>query len=135
MAIETLFSNYLAAFMRNDLKALQALYSLPCMLATPDEVKWLTSSESFKSSFNDIFTQLNHANVATIDYSRASYCQLSSTLVNACVEWQFVDGNNQVFAQFCAFYVIHLFNEQWRIVNVTSFDISQYQQLANTFQF
>ncbi|WP_448547218.1 nuclear transport factor 2 family protein [Thalassotalea fusca] len=135
MAITDLFSSYVAAFKQYNLSAVMKLYSRPCLLATPDEVKWLTSDDSFNDAFSEIFAQLQGANMADIVSPRASYNQMSDTLINACVDWQFIDANQQVFTTFCAFYVIHKIDAQWRIVNVMSYDEGQYQQLAHSFKF
>jgi len=135
MAITELFSSYVAAFKQYDLSAVMTLYSQPCLLATPDEVKWLTSEDSFNNAFSEIFVQLQGAKVADIVSPRASYSQISDTLINACVDWQFIDENQQVFTAFCAFYAIHKIDARWQIVNVMSYDDSQYQQLAHSFKF
>ena len=135
MTIEDLFGNYVVAFKQYKLSSVMALYSIPCMLATPVEIKWLTSQAQFETAFNEIFSQLKSADVADIISPQSSYSQISDTLINACVTWQFLDTNQQVFTAFSAFYVIHKIEGQWRIVNVMSFDESQYRQLDQSFKF
>lgn len=134
--IEALFDNYLAAFSAYDLDAVVACYHIPCTLHTPDKIVLVNSIDDCRQELNDIFTQLKQANTAKIIAQKASYMSISDDLLLACVDWDFIDEQGQVFADFCAYYHISILNStkhRLAIVNVVSHELANSLSLANVF--
>ncbi len=134
--IETLFNQYLAAFSAYDLEAVVACYHLPCTLHTPDKIVLVNSIDDCRQEFNNIFTQLKQANTAKIMARRASYMSINDDLLLVCVDWDFIDDQGQVFADFCAYYHISILDgpeQKLSIVNVVSHELSNSVPLANVF--
>lgn len=134
--IETLFDHYLTAFRSYDLDGVVACHHLPCTLHTPDKIVLVNSIDDCRQEFNDIFTQLKQANTAKIVAQKASYMSINKDLVLACVEWDFIDEQGQVFSDFCAYYhvsVLNGANQTLAIVNVVSHELSNSLSLANVF--
>lgn len=139
--IEQLFGQYLAAFEAYDLDKVCACYHLPCTLSTPDRIVLLNDANQCKQEFGDIFVQLKQANTSKIITKKASYMQISDHLLLACVDWDFLDGNNQVFADFSAFYHISIVstdsaettNQALKIMNVVSHELSNSISLPHSF--
>ena len=129
LAIEQLFQRYVAAFEQQDIAGIQRCYHLPCTLHTPDRVVLIESSKVFEGEFIDIFTVVNHANIVRFIALKASFSQLNDKLILACVDWQFIDANEQVFTDFSAFYHLAMEDGQWRIFNVVSQELSQSKEL------
>ncbi|PCI52373.1 MAG: hypothetical protein COB45_13265 [Gammaproteobacteria bacterium] len=134
--IKTLFDNYLAAFSAYDLDAVVACYHIPCTLHTPDKIVLVNSIDDCRQELNDIFTQLKQAHTAKIVARKASYMSVNDDLLLACVDWEFVDEQGQVFADFCAYYHISILNSpkhKLAIVNVVSHELDNSLSLANVF--
>jgi len=134
--IESLFDNYLAAFSTYDLDSVVACYHIPCTLHTPDKIVLVNSIDDCRQELNDIFTQLKQANTANIVARKASYMSINDELLLACVDWDFIDEQGQVFADFCAYYHISILNsskQKLAIVNVVSHELSNSLSLTNAF--
>jgi hypothetical protein len=139
--IEQLFGQYLTAFEAYDLDKVCACYHLPCTLSTPDRIVLLTDESQCRQEFSDIFVQLKQANTSKIIAQKASYMQISENLLLACVNWDFLDGNSQVFADFSAFYHISIVsndsaeatNQELKIMNVVSHELSNAISLPHSF--
>lgn len=129
-ALIKLFKNYIIAFEHCDLKAARACYHLPCTLHTPDKIAYLANSESFNQEFKDIFTVLTHANTKKIIPTAASYNHADDSSIDICVDWAFVDDNDEVFADFSAFFHVVKIDEQFKIMSVVSHDLSNSIELA-----
>lgn len=133
--LEQLFSAYLASFKCYDLKKLQACYHIPCTLNTPDNLVYVENSADFAKEFEQIFTQLQQANVQDIRASNISYSELTDHLLLVNIDWHFIDDDGQAFAQFCAVYHIQAGEKNCRIVNVASHELTSSLNLADTFTF
>jgi hypothetical protein len=134
--IETLFDDYLAAFRAYDLDTVVACYHLPCTLHTPDKIVLVSNIDECRQELNDIFTQLKQANTAKIVARKASYMSINDNLLLACVDWEFIGVDGQVFADFCAYYHISVSNStkhRLAIVNVVSHELSNSLSLINEF--
>ena len=139
--IEQLFTQYLAAFQAYDLDKVCAFYHLPCTLNTPDRIVLLTDASQCRQEFSDIFDQLKQASTSKIIAQKASYMQISDSLLLACVDWDFLDGNNEVFADFSAFYHINIVsnhsaeatNQALKIMNVVSHELANSISLPHSF--
>jgi len=134
--IENLFNQYLTAFSAYDLDAVVACYHIPCTLHTPDKIVLVNSIDECRQELNDIFIQLKQANTAKIVARSASYMSINDDLLLACVDWEFIDKQGQVFADFCAYYHIIIVNsakQELAIVNVVSHELVNSLSLANTF--
>mgnify|MGYP005985317867 CR=1 FL=1 len=134
--IENLFNHYLAAFSAYDLEGVVACYHIPCTLHTPDKIALVNSIEDCRQEFSDIFTQLKQANTAKIVARSASYMSINDDLLLACVDWDFIDDQGEVFADFCAYYHISALNsteQELAIINVVSHELVNSLSLANTF--
>lgn len=119
-----LFNTYRQAFQNYDLSSMITCYSLPCALHTPDQLAYITNLAEFEHVFIDIFTVLKQGGMQTIRANKASYAQIDEHFYNVCIDWDFIDGKGQIFADFSAFYHITWQNEQFKIVNVISHDLS-----------
>ena len=134
--IETLFNKYLAAFKSYDLDSVIACHHLPCTLHTPDKIVLVNSIDDCKQEFNDIFTQLKQANTAKIVAQKSSYMTINTGLLLVCIEWDFIDEQDQVFTDFCAYYHVSVLSgdkQELAIVNVVSHELVNALPLANVF--
>ncbi|MFT5758604.1 MAG: hypothetical protein ACI9LM_003350 [Alteromonadaceae bacterium] len=122
--LENLFQKYISAFKRYDLAAVQQYYQLPCTLHTPDKIAYLENDTHFKQEFDDVFTVLGHANTQNIIATKASYNLSVGDALDVCIDWAFVDDKNEVFSDFCAFYHLVKVEQQYKIINVVSHDLS-----------
>ncbi len=129
-SLAVFFSQYLKAFERNDIATLAKSYQLPCTLSTPDNIMVLDNQQQLESVLSTIMQQLAQADVCDIKVLQASCTEVTESIVLACVDWSFVDGKQQVFADFSAFY--HLVNagEHYKIISVSSQELSQSAKLA-----
>ena len=104
--------------------------------AIPDKIVLVNSIDDCRQELNDIFTQLKQANTAKIVARSASYMLINDDLLLACVDWDFIDEQGQVFADFCAYYHISILNgkkQSLAIVNVVSHERVNSLSLANAF--
>jgi hypothetical protein len=134
--IETLFEHYLVAFSHYDLDAVVACYHIPCTLHTPDKMVLVKNIDDCRQALNEIFIQLKQANTAKIVARNASYMSINDNLLLACVDWDFIDDQGQIFADFCAYYHISVLDgpeQKLSIVNVVSHELSNSLPLANVF--
>lgn len=130
------FKQYLTAFSAYDLDAVVACYALPCTLHTLDKVVLLTDIDSCQQEFDNIFSQLKEMNTAKIVAKKASYTLVNDDLLLACVDWNFIDEQGQIFADFCAYYHINIIKGEkvkLAIVNVVSHELSNSLPLTNVF--
>jgi hypothetical protein len=118
--IESFFRRYFVAFCAHDLTAVGTCYHLPCVLTTPEQLLLIDEMTKFEQQFSAIFYQVKHANVVDVKATKASYCQLSTLLVLVCIDWQFIDQQQQVFSHFSAFYTLQIIDEQLKIIQVNS---------------
>jgi len=133
LAIEQLFQRYLTAFHQQNMVDTRKCYQLPCTLHTPDKVVLIDSDKVFEREFLDIFTVLSHAKITRFVALKASFSVLSENLMLACIDWQFIDSEGEVFTDFSAFYHLALHDEQWQIFNVVSQELSQSIALNDVF--
>ena len=133
-ALIKLFKDYISAFEQYDLTAARACYQLPCTLHTPDKIAYLSSIEAFNKEFEEIFTVLKHANTQKIIPTLASYNLSVNSSVDICVDWTFIDDNNEVFADFTAFFHVIRVAEQFKIVSVVSHDLTNSVELPLQIQ-
>lgn len=122
--IEALFENYIAAFKSYDLNAVGACYHLPCTLHTPDNLVLVGNEIECQQEFSNIFTQLKQARTIDIIAKKASYQQVSNNLWLVSIDWDFLDSEMQVFADFCAVYHLIEVEGQLKIVNVVSHELT-----------
>lgn len=118
-----LFKGYQSAFINNDIASLSACYHLPCTLNTPEQITLLTSIDDCQQEFSAIFSQLKEGNVSSILVKDASYSVVSKQLYLVCIDWDFIDGEGEVFADFAAIYHVLATEDTLKIVNVTSHDL------------
>ena len=131
--IEQLFTQYINAFQARNIASTKACYQLPCTLHTPDKIVLIENDIDFEREFLDIFTVLNHAEITRFIPLKASFSELNEKIILACVDWQFLDANEQVFTDFTACYHIALSGEDWKIFNVVSQELSQSLLLSTSF--
>ena len=122
--IISLFNAYLAAFKAHELNDVIACYHLPCTLHTPDKVVLLNNSQESQQEFNDIFSQLKQAKTANIIATNASYSVITDNVLLVSIDWAFIDEQENIFADFCAVYHLILINNEWKIFNVVSHELS-----------
>ena len=131
--ISSFFNGYLTAFKRYDLEHVSSCYHLPCTLHTPDKVVLLANLTQCNQAFSDIFTQLQQAKTCDIVVKKASYSVVTNALWLVCIEWDFTDDQGDTFADFCAIYHLTLIENELKIVNVVSHDLSTAIELTHKF--
>ena len=131
--ISNLFNQYLLAFKQYDLNNVMACYNLPCTLNTPDKLVLLQNSKNGQQEFTDIFTQLQQEKMRDIIVRKASYSSITDTLLLVSIDWEFIDDNNEIFADFCALYHLIIVDDGLKIINVASHDLSNSLTLAHSF--
>lgn len=131
--LQTFFSFYLKGFLQYDLQAVRNCYQWPCTLNTPDKCVYVANSSELEDELSDIFAQLKQAGTKSIQALKASYSALDDNLLLVCVDWQFIDSNNQVFTDFSAIYHLLVTEQQLKIVNVISHELSNSITLTNPF--
>jgi hypothetical protein len=128
--LEQLFKRYQDAFLQYDLEGVSRCYHLPCTLNTPDKIVLLSTQADCDEEFGTIFTQLKEANTSNIIAKKASFAQVSKQLYLVCIDWDFIDGQRQVFADFTAIYHV-LDNEgTLKVINVISHELDNSLALA-----
>jgi hypothetical protein len=121
--LQQLFKSYQNAFLHCDIDGVSACYHLPCTLNTPDKIVLLSSQADCLEEFGTIFTQLKEAKTSNIIAKKASFEQVSKQVYLVCIDWDFIDGQGQVFADFTAIYHV-LDNEgTLKIINVISHEL------------
>ncbi len=123
-SIEKLFNDYLVSFKSYNIDDVAKCYHLPCTLNTPDNVVYLSGIKELKQEFSNIFTQLKQANTKSIIARKASYLAMTKNLFLVCIDWDFIDDKAEVFADFCAIYHLTLVDNELKIFNVVSHDLS-----------
>ena len=53
----------------------------------------------------------------------ASYSKVSEQVYLVCIDWDFIDGQGQVFADFAAIYHVLDINDSMKIINVISHEL------------
>lgn len=129
-ALIKLFKDYIKAFEHYSLEAALACYHLPCTLHTPDKIAYLANIEAFNHEFEQIFTVLKQAKTQRIIPTSASYNNAANSSIDVCIDWAFVDSNDEIFADFSAFFHVITLNGQLKIVSVVSHDLTNSVELA-----
>lgn len=121
--LKQLFKHYQKAFLHYDIDALSCCYHLPCTLNTPDKIVLLSNLSDCHEEFDTVFTQLKQAKTSDIIAKQACFEQISKQLYLVCIDWDFIDGQGQVFADFTAIY--HVLDNEGvlKIINVTSHEL------------
>ncbi len=123
-ALIKLFKDYISAFEQYNFTAARACYHLPCTLHTPDKIAYLSDSESFDKEFEEIFVVLKHAKTKKIIPTAASFNNSANSSVDICVDWAFIDDNDEIFADFTAFFHVIKIADKFKIVSVVSHDLT-----------
>ena len=131
--LQLLFNNYLIGFKTYDIAKVEACYHLPCTLHTPDRVVLLTDKKMLQQEFADIFSQLQQTQTANIIPLNASYSVVNENLFLVCIDWQFMDQQQQIFTEFSAHYYLIKVNDELKIVNVVSHELNNSLNLASPF--
>mgnify|MGYP000315441743 CR=1 FL=1 len=129
-----LLQSYISAFKRYDLSRVRQCYQLPCALHTPDKIVYLTSELAFEQEFIQIFNVLQDANISDIKATKITFNPLENNTIDMCIDWVFMDDNDAVFTDFCAFY--HLVKDeqeqteqQYKMISVVSHELSNSVEL------
>lgn len=130
-----LFERYQKAFIRYDIEELRACYHLPCTLNTPEQITLLSTETDCQQEFEAIFSQLQAGNISKVIAKNASFEQVSPQLYLVCIDWDFIDENDETFADFSAIYHLLSNDSQLKIVNVTSHDLECSLTLSNPFSW
>ena len=130
-----LFERYQNAFIAYDIDTLSDCYHLPCTLNTPEQITLLTNKADCRQEFNTIFSQLKDGNINQIIAKKASYEQVSDQLYLVCIEWDFIDNDEEIFADFAAIYHILVNDSGLKIINVTSHDLECSLSLSEKFSW
>ncbi|MDG1752839.1 MAG: hypothetical protein P8I03_14460 [Thalassotalea sp.] len=128
-ALVNLFLRYTAAFKCYDLSTVKQCYQLPCTLHTPDKVVYLASEIDLEKEFIQIFTVLQNAKISDIKITKATFNVSVNGAIDMCIDWAFIDENNKVFTDFCAFYHLVEIEEQFKIISVVSHELSNSVEL------
>lgn len=122
--LQQLFKYYQQAFLNYQLSEVSSCYHLPCTLNTPDKVVLLLNQDDCKQEFNAIFTQLKAANTGDIIAQKASFQLVSEQVCLVCIEWDFIDDQGSVFADFVALYHVLDIDGALKIINVVSHELN-----------
>lgn len=125
------FYDYLTAITEQNIAALFACYTLPCTLSSPEKLVLLTNEETFNAEFTDIFKLLTNANVSAIKLLNTCYQAINEHCYLVNINWQFLAEHQQIFSEFCAVYHLSVVNQQVKIINVISQDVTQQLLLPN----
>lgn len=130
-----LFERYQNAFIAYDIDTLSDCYHLPCTLNTPEQITLLTNKVDCQQEFETIFSQLKEGNINKVIAKQASYKQVSEQLYLVCIEWDFIDAEEDLFADFAAIYHILVSDSGLSIINVTSHDLECALSLPEKFSW
>jgi len=133
--LQQLFKQYQDAFLQYDLDGVSSCYHLPCTLNTPDKVVLLSSVADCLTEFGAIFTQLKEAHTNDVIAKKASFEQMSEQLYLVCIDWDFIDGQGLVFADFVAIYHVLDTGDALKIVNVVSHDLESSLTLSESLSW
>jgi hypothetical protein len=128
--LQNLFKHYQKAFLAYDIDEVISCYHLPCTLNTPDKIILLSNQSDCHNEFSAIFEQLKQAVTSDVVAKKASYVQVSKQLYLVCIDWDFIDGQGQVFADFTAVYHVVDINDTLKIINVISHELESSLTLA-----
>lgn len=129
----TLFSKYLEGFKQFDLVSVVQCYHLPCTLATPDNLVLINNTTECEQEFNNIFTQLKQNCTSDIVAKKLSFQPVTDNLALVCIDWDFLDEKRQVFADFSAIYHVVEVEDELKIIQVVSHDLTNSLSLKTTF--
>ncbi len=121
--LQQLFKQYQYSFINYELDGVSSCYHLPCTLNTPDKIVLLSSQADCLEEFSTIFIQLKEANTSNIIAKKASFEQISKQLYLVCIDWGFIDGQGQTFADFAAIYHVLDTDGVLKIINVVSHEL------------
>jgi hypothetical protein len=133
--LQTLFKCYQNAFIHYDMSEVINCYHLPCTLNTPDKIVLLLSQSDCYKEFGAIFTQLKEAKTSNVIAKKASFEQVSKQLYLVCIDWDFIDGQGQVFADFTAIYHVLDNDDTLKIVNVISHELDSSLTLTESLSW
>ncbi len=128
--LENLFTQYQKAFLAYDIEAVMDCYHLPCTLNTPDKIVLLANESDCHNEFSEIFAQLKSVATSNVLAKKASYEQISEQLYLVCIDWDFIDGQGDVFADFAAVYHVLDIAGTFKIINVISHALESSLTLA-----
>jgi len=133
--LQELFKRYQNAFIHYDINEVSNCYHLPCTLNTPDKIVFLSSQSDCHEEFSTIFTQLKEAKTSNVIAKKASFEQVSKQLYLVCIDWDFIDGQGQVFAEFTAIYHVLDNDDTLRIINVISHELDSSLTLTESLDW
>ena len=128
--IHSLFTLFKTAIQTTNVEQLQACYHIPCTLNTPDSFTLINNDVELIAALNAIVEQLQQEQFSQVAVENMSYSKLGNNLYLVSMDWTFTDIANQVFSEFSAFYHLILVDKQLKIINATSHQITNSQQLA-----
>ncbi|GAA0821242.1 hypothetical protein GCM10009111_27910 [Colwellia asteriadis] len=131
--ITNLFTRYLQYFKTYNLAGIASCYHLPCTLNTPDKLTLVVNEQECHAALGEIFTQLKEAETSNIVARKASYQQIDETVFLVSIDWDFFDGNQQIFADFTALYHVLVVADELKIMNVISHELSNSLSLEHSF--
>ncbi|NMP31352.1 hypothetical protein HII17_07245 [Thalassotalea sp. M1531] len=126
-----LFSSYIGAFASLDVNATKLCYRIPCILSTPDKTLLITTDAEFEQEFSEIFSFLSQNTITGFKASNASYQSFGPEQILVSIDWQFLDKNESVIADFCAVYQLTQQANQFKISHVSSIGLEQSLSLEN----
>jgi hypothetical protein len=128
--LQNLFTQYQKSFLAYDIEGVMDCYHLPCTLNTPDKIVLLSNESDCHNEFSEIFEQLKQAVTSDVFAKKASYVEVSKKLYLVCIDWSFIDGQGQVFADFSAVYHVVDIDDTLKIINVISHELQSSLTLA-----
>ncbi len=128
--LREIFQRYLNAFKHYDLNAAVACYHLPCTLSTPDNLVIINNENECKQEFNRIFTQLKANYTHDIIAKKLCYQQVTDNIYLVCIDWDFIDESQQIFADFAAIYHLEIVAGELKIINVSSHELANSLELT-----
>lgn len=127
------FTEYLVAFKHYDLDKVVTSYHMPCTLHMPDEIVLLKNTKACQQALVNIFNQLQQEKTSDIIAKKSSYSVITDNVFLVSIDWVFIDEQGEVFTDFCAIYHLILLDNELKIINVVSHDLSNSQSLDYPF--
>ncbi|WP_448246413.1 hypothetical protein [Thalassotalea agariperforans] len=130
-----LFQTLAQSLAQSDLAKARNCYHLPCTLSTPDHVMLLTTEAEFSDAYQAIFTQLKDQQFSAFKMLNSTYQKLTQTVFLVNIDWQFFSDDEQLITEFAAIYHVSVIDQQVKIINAVSQDISQSLALSQSLIF
>lgn len=119
-AVESLFTKIAAAFGAGDLQRFRQLYTLPCLVVTPQGGKPILDDQEFSAFFTPLLQRLQSQGFARSAFERMAVHLLTPTTALASMHWTRYRADGTVLETLGATYTLLQLEGSWRIVSLVS---------------